>query len=485
MKKSIGVRIAAAFMLLMVFALVVIGIVHKLFLSEFYYREKQQILISSMDQVNADESVVTTDEFFNFCSENSLVFAFANSSLSDVISNSFDGQGMAGRVLGNLLAMEQENTTVLLETEKYQVIRIHDQFVGIDFLELWGTTDNDNYYIVRCAMSSMDAAADISFDFYIYVGIIMTIVSAIVIFIMAKRIVKPMKELAQLSERMSDLDFEARYESGGVDEIGILGQNFNEMSSKLERAITELRQANEQLQRDIEEKIQIDEMRKEFLSDVSHELKTPIALIQGYAEGLSDLVFEDPESMNYYCEVIVDEANKMNQLVRKLLNLNQLEFGKDQVEVDRFDLCDLIHSVIGATDILIQKSGAEVTFSTQGPVYVCADEFKIGEVVTNYLTNALNHLDGAKKVAITCEKTDGKILTRVYNTGQPIPEEELDKVWIKFYKIDKARTRAYGGSGIGLSIVKAIMDAHRQTCYARNEEDGVAFYFTLDAVEQA
>ncbi|MDO4492205.1 MAG: ATP-binding protein [Lachnospiraceae bacterium] len=485
MKKSIGVRITAAFTLLMVMALLLMGITNKLFLNQFYYLEKQQILINSMEMVSADEGVVSRDSFLNFCAENSLVFAFTNPNLGEVVSNTADAEGMAGRLLGNLLAIEEENTRIIKETEQYQLIRIHDQFLGIDFLELWGNTQQGKYYIVRCPLSSMDLAADISRRFYIYVGILVILISSIVISFMGKRIVHPIQELAELSKRMSALDFNARYTMGGEDEIGVLGENFNHMSDKLEQTITELRETNQRLQKELDEKVQIDEMRKVFLSDVSHELKTPIALIQGYAEGLSDLVFEDPESMQYYCEVIVDESNKMNQLVKKLLNLNQLEFGKDQLTRETFDLTELIRGVISSTDILIRKSEAEVVFQAEQPVFVTADEFKMEEVVSNYLTNALNHLEGERQVQISCRTEGREAIVRVFNTGKPIPEEELDKVWIKFYKVDKARTREYGGSGIGLSIVKAIMDAHGQRCYVKNEENGVAFYFTIELASES
>ncbi|MDO4617704.1 MAG: HAMP domain-containing sensor histidine kinase [Lachnospiraceae bacterium] len=479
MKKSIGARMAIAFAVLMVTALVIMGLANKLLLNRYYYSEKQEILVDSLTKLNADEEAVNTDEFNNFCSENSLVYAYTNSSLSEIITNSSDGEGMAGRLLGHLLSMDEKNTTVLEQTDSYQVTKIHDQFLGIDFLELWGTTDAGNYFIVRCPISSMDTAADISMRFFLYIGIIVTLISCIVIYFLSKRIVKPVRELAGISQRMAQLDFDARYTSGGEDEIGVLGKNFNEMSDKLEQAITELKNANTRLQKELDEKVQIEEMRTIFLSDVSHELKTPIALIQGYAEGLSDFGADDPESMEYYCEVIVDEANRMNQLVKKLLNLNQLEFGKDQLSPERFDLCELIHGKLSSTDILIQKNQAHVTFNTEGPIMVLADEFKIEEVVTNYLTNALNHLDGERQVEISCQIAGNQVITRVYNTGKPIPEDELEKVWVKFYKVDKARTRAYGGSGIGLSIVKAIMDAHKEECWVRNEENGVAFYFTL------
>ncbi len=485
MKRSIGIRITVTFVLLMVATLFLIGFASKMFLNNYYYNDKQKILIQSMELVNEDNSIVQTDDFINFCAENSLVFAYTNSNLNEIITNSSDGEGMAGRLLGNLLSIEEENTTVLKETDNYQVTEIHDQFLENDFLELWGNTDSGSYYIVRCPIDSMDAAADISLRFFIYVGILITALSCVVIYYLSRRIVQPVRELAVISQRMSGLDFDARYTSGGEDEIGTLGKNFNEMSEKLETAISDLREANTKLQQELDEKVQIEEMRTVFLSDVSHELKTPIALIQGYAEGLSDLVFDDPESMQYYCEVIVDEANKMNQLVKKLLNLNQLEFGKDQLTPERFDLCELIRGKLGSSDILIQKKEAQVSFTAEGPIVVLADEFKIEEVITNYLTNALNHLDGERRVEISCQtdQENNRVITRVFNTGNPIPEEELERVWIKFYKIDKARTRAYGGSGIGLSIVKAIMDAHKQECYVRNEEDGVAFYFTLELTD--
>ena len=144
---------------------------------------------------------------------------------------------------------------------------------------------------------------------------------------------------------MSDLDFDARYQSCAGNEIDVLGDNFNKMSRKLESTISELKSVNNKLQKDIEDKIKIDEMRKEFLDNVSHELKTPIALIQGYAEGLNENISDDPESREFYCEVIMDEAAKMNKLVKNLLTLNQLESGKDAPVMERFDIISLIRGV--------------------------------------------------------------------------------------------------------------------------------------------
>lgn len=479
MKRSIKRRIAFTFIVLMVVTLVAVSLMQWLFLGRYYFDRKQETLVESWDMINGEGDTVISNDFRRFCATNSLTYAVVTPSLNYVASNSADSAGLAGRLLGNLLGKEEANTQVLRQTESYQVIKIYDRFISMDYLELWGRLDNGNYYIVRCPITSIEDSVTQSNQFYIYIGCVMVLASAVVIWLLTRRIVKPIQELTGISKRMAALDFEARYTSGGEDEIGELGHNFNQMSDKLERAISELKSANARLQKDIEEKTQIDEMRQEFLSDVSHELKTPIALIQGYAEGLKENISDDAESRDFYCDVIIDESAKMNALVKKLLNLNQLEFGNDQLSMERFDLAELIRGVIQSSHILIEQKEAKILFQQQEPVYVWGDEFKIEEVVTNYLTNALNHLEGERVIEITCREKDGRVVTTVFNTGKPISEEDMDKIWVKFYKVDKARTREYGGSGIGLSIVRAIMDAHGQECHVKSYTNGVAFSFTL------
>ncbi len=388
---------------------------------------------------------------------------------------------------------------VISEKDNYTLQKAYDNTVGAEYLECWGKFSNGSLFIMTTPLQSIRESANISNRFLTYVIIVALIIGCIIIYFVSRQVSKPLMKLANISKKMSNLDFEARYKGKEVNEIGILGNNINVLSEKLELTISELKTANLELQKDIEEKVKIDEMRKEFLSNVSHELKTPIALIQGYAEGLLEGITEDPESMNFYCDVIVDEANKMNKMVQQLLSLNHLEFGSDQVVLERFDITDLIQGVLNASNILIEQKEANIIFMHDEPVYVWGDEFKIEEVVTNYVTNALNHLDYEKEIVITMQRKDPSpiidedgnevamanknkcVRISVFNTGDCIPEEDLNKVWIKFYKVDKARTREYGGSGIGLSIVKAIMDTHNKACGVENRENGVEFWFELDA----
>jgi signal transduction histidine kinase len=326
-------------------------------------------------------------------------------------------------------------------------------------------------------------SVSLSNRFFIFVMIIMFIVGSILTWIFSKRIANPIMELATLSKRMANLDFNAKYMSGGENEIGVLGQNFNIMSEKLENTISELKTANYELQKDIRKKEEVEAMRTEFIGNVSHELKTPIALIQGYAEGLKEGISDDPESRAFYCDVIMDEAAKMNHMVKNLLTLNQLEHGQEEVVFERFDIVEMIEGVIESSEILIQQKQAEVKLPVGRPVYVWSDEWKVEQVFRNYFSNALNHLAGENiiDIQVTRNEENGTVRVSVFNTGKNIPEEDIDQIWNKFYKVDKARTRDYGGNGIGLSIVKAIMESFHREYGVKNYENGVMFWFELDA----
>ena len=193
-------------------------------------------------------------------------------------------------------------------------------------------------------------------------------------------------------------------------------------------------------------------------------------------EGVND----DPESRDFYCDVIMDEADKMNRMVKNLLTLNQLEFGENDVQFERFDITALIRGVLQSLEILIEQKQARIMFQQEEAVYVWADEFKVEQVVRNYVNNALNHVDGERVIEIKIVKGQEQARISVFNTGLPIPKEDIGRIWEKFYKVDKARTREYGGNGIGLSIVKAIMEAFHKGYGVQNYDNGVEFWFELD-----
>ena len=376
-----------------------------------------------------------------------------------------------------------ENRTIISSNDNYTLQKVYDERLGDYYLEIWGTLDNGYSIILRTPIQGIKDNVNISTTLIKYVGGAILAVGIIAAFVVSTYITRPIKQLSNIAEKMSEMDFNARYEGSDKGEIGLLGKSMNNMSEKLEQNIAELKKANLELKKDIDKKEKLEIMRTDFLSNVSHELKTPIALIQGYAEGLKEGITDDPESMEFYCDVIMDEANKMNTMVKRLLTLNQIEFGNDEPEMERFDINELIASVADANAIIAGQKNMSIVFDNRNEHnFVWADEYKTEEVLTNYISNALNHCDGKRAIEVRTEKSEngGTITVTVYNSGKNIADEDLERIWEKFYKTDKARTREYGGNGIGLSIVKAIMDSMGQEYGVRNVSDGVEFWFNLD-----
>lgn len=375
---------------------------------------------------------------------------------------------------------KRESFTILKSTNEYVIAKIYDKGSQNYFLDLYGALDGNNTIYIRTNFAGVKESAIIANQFLGVVGILIVLLGSIVMYFVSRNFTRPIYQLANIAYRMSQLDFSVKYEDKAKDEIGVLGNSINEMSLQLEDTISSLKRANNELQRDIANKIEIDEMRKEFLSNVTHELKTPIALIQGYAEGLKENISDDQESRDFYCEVIIDEASKMNTMVKKLLTLNQLESSNNMVEFDHFDLTQVIQSVINSYGIKAEEKGVQIIFDASKPLFVWADEYMMEEVITNYISNAFNHIKDPNIIRITIEQRENDARVSIFNTGDNIPVEDIDNIWTKFYKVDKARTREYGGNGIGLSIVKAIMNAHNKKFGVNNLENGVVFWFDIE-----
>lgn len=464
-------------------------LLNNLFLEDFYMNSKKDNFMDAYEQMN--DIVSSEDENYRITSsaQNKLSEICENYGIAVVIigtNNSIVYQYGNGAELSNRLTMidfglGSDNVSIIKKTDKYIFQRYSVGEENYGYLELYGRFTNRRLFLMRTTVESIQESASLSRIFFLYVGIAVLFISVIIVYFVSEKFTRPILDLANLSERMSNFDFNVKYVSDSDDEIAVLGNSMNKLSDKLKQNILELKTANNQLKQDIAHKEEIDEMRKDFISNVSHELKTPIALIQGYAEGLHECINDDAESREFYCEVIIDEAEKMNKLVKNLLMLNQLEFGKSQPQFERFNVVMLIKGVLSALDVLMKQNDIQLIFDETQDIYVYADEFQIEGVVTNYLTNAIHYSSGRKEIKINIDKMDSQVRINVFNSGNCIPEEELEKIWVKFYKIDKARMREYGGSGIGLSIVKAIMNTHNQNCGVENEEDGVQFWFELDA----
>lgn len=457
------------------------------FLEQYYLRNKQKELKNAMLTLNAavEQGVLAEDSFdvpFERICNNGNIDIMVTGPGGNIVRSSYVETQWFMRELNDLLLNNFSAGEVLYQDEKYVVQQITDSRMQSEYLVLYGTLSDGCYVYMRTALDSIRESTAITNRFFVQIGCIAVLLCMIVIIIVSQNISRPIKDLSRISREMKELNFEAQYKPTKhiTREVDELGNNMNELSAALEHTISELKAANNQLQGDIRKKEEIDEMRKEFLSNVSHELKTPLALIRGYAEGLKEGINDDPGDIEYYCDVIMDEADKMNTMVKKLLTLNQLEFGHEVIEMTRFNVTELIQGLMQSSALLASQAGVTMELENREPVYVWGDEFKVEEVISNYLSNALHYASGEKKIRVYYTNRGECLRISVFNTGERIPEQDLDKIWIKFYKVDKARTREYGGSGIGLSIVKAIMDSFHQQCGVINHEDGVEFWLELE-----
>lgn len=454
-------------------------------LEKYYTNNKINALIRAYNSINEASNAgdITSDTFDielqKICGKYNINVLVADSDSETIKTSMSDSNFVIKHLLNNII-MGVDQKDVLRETDNYKMQIVTDVRTQTEYIEMWGILDTGYLFMIRSALEGIRDSVAISNQFLTYVGAAAIVVSALLVVWLTNRITKPILELADISERMKHLDFNAKYEGNDKTEIAVLGRNINELSEALQTTISELKTANNELLKDIERKEQIDEMRKEFLSNVSHELKTPIALIQGYAEGLKEGINDDIESREFYCDVIIDEASKMNTMVKRLLTLNQLEFGNELVNMERFDIAALIRNYVASADILIRQKGISVRMEDYGEVYVWGDEFRVEEVFMNYFTNAMNYVQGDNIIDIKIREEQQHVRISVFNTGNPIPEDSVGHIWEKFYKVDKARTREYGGSGIGLSIVKVIMESMNQKYGVVNYDNGVEFWFTLD-----
>lgn len=484
MKHSIKTQVSCRFIIILTCTIGACMIFNVLFLGSYYLLSRQIAMQNAYERLNdaATTQSLTSSEFINeirsICQKYGISVIVMNDN-NQVVASIQGDDSLKDHLLDYFINGISEQSRVIKEEQNYMLVGSQDRLSDRGFLEMWGVLDNGNVFMIQSTLENVSNSAYLANKFLFRVGLIAIIFGAFSIIIMTKQFTRPIYELVVISERMTNLDFEAKYSSRGNNEIDLLGERMNSLSDKLENTISELKTANNELIKDIEVKEKNEELRKEFLANVSHELKTPIALIQGYAEGLKEGITDDPDSMAFYCDVIVDEANKMNNLVKSLMSLNELEAGSGNVTVERFDICELIGNCIQSMDIVINKNSINLNFERTEPIYIWSDELKVEEVFRNYFTNAINHVKGEKEITVSVV-TEGDIArVSVFNTGDPIPEANLPYIWDKFYKVDKARSREYGGSGVGLSIVKAAMERLHQNYGVINKDNGVEFWFEV------
>lgn len=340
-----------------------------------------------------------------------------------------------------------------------------------NFLRLTYLLSDNSLLIIETSIAIVNTSARFNLQFYLIISLLTVLIGGIFSFFFSRWFTRPILELNQQAKAMIHLDFSHKFEYNQSDEIGLLGGNMNALSLKLEKTIVKLNE-------DLKEKEKLENMRKTFIANISHELKTPIALIKGYSEGL---LYDVNDKKDEYIDIIIDETNKMDHLVKELLEVSNLESGKVSLNFENFDLSSLIDDILYRYNKLFKDQEIKIVTNKSDIIMINADYKKTEEVITNYINNAIRHCSGEKIIEINLIKNKAKIRLSVFNTGGKIPENALESIWTSFYKVDESRSRVDHSTGLGLHIVKIIMTLHQGSYGVTNKTNGVEFYADFDS----
>ena len=348
--------------------------------------------------------------------------------------------------LRDLLDGKQPEEEILGKVQLYKDMPDFEHFNLIDRIQ------DGTYVIISQSVAPMRESIYIVQRFIIVCGLIWLVLAIIGTILLTQRMTQPLLELKNLAVAMANV------------------------------ALTALQQSNTELQKQLDKAKEVEHMRKSFLSAVSHELKTPLAIIQGYAEGLDTLNI-DKETQQRYCAVIRSETQKMDKLVKDLLNLSRLETGSFKLEQTVFDFTALAEESKARFAKALADKHILAKWELPAEMNVYGDPERIDTILTNFLSNAIDYTPVGRHIHVFADDLGKRYRICVYNEGSHIDEEYQKRIWEPFYKIDSSRARSpkrvFGGHGLGLGTVAALVKLHGETYGVRNEKDGVTFWFTI------
>jgi two-component system sensor histidine kinase VanS len=472
--------------------------IQSIFFEKFYVTQKTKELKYNVEKFKSNYTNYNSSNIFNAMSDfedrnNAKIAILENSGTLKLIQQPLVKEKQSRSSETMMLAINNwisslENYFDVLSTKKTIVYTLKHPSLYTDNLVLVSPVivygEIQDIVFVLSTLQPVGEATSVTRKYYVYVYIAAVVLIGILSLIYSKMISKPLISLNSTASRISELDFSAKCQITSNDEIGSLGKTLNFLSEKLGLTLNELKTANEKLKSDIEKEKQLEKMRKEFIASVSHELKTPISLIEGYAEGLKDGIPKG-DDIGYYLDVIIDESKNMNSLVCDMMDLSQLESGNFKLNMSQFNIFEFISSIYKKHLNSINDKHLKLDIpATLRNVVVNGDPYRLEEVVNNLISNAIRHTPINKTISITLNEQADRMLIQVENEGSFIEKEDLDRIWDKFYKVDKSGNKHLGGTGLGLSIVKNILFLHKSNFGVLNTNLGVCFYFTLDIISK-
>ncbi len=373
-----------------------------------------------------------------------------------------------------------EENYYVTATEDYRDFTSATNVVINRWITLAGLLKDDVAVTIETASQPISEVASLALSFFILVSMGAIVIGIVLMMWLSPKLSAPVYEMSRAAKLMSNQDFSIKCNTQvAVEEYAELAESINRMSDEMQKYVSDLEEANANLKKDIVEKERLEQARKTLFSNLSHDLKTPIAIISGYAEGLKGGMAQTPGDIQDYCEVISDEADRMQNIIVRMLELNRLQSGSIPLEFESFDICETMDYLISTFSLYAENRTVSVEKDYPESLYVYSDYTSVEQTLTNLLQNAISHNIDGGRIKISISVSGQQILLSMFNTCEPISKDELPKLWDSFYRVDRSRTRSGGESGLGLAIVKGNMELLEQPYGVRLEPGGIVFWLKL------
>ncbi|WP_432665781.1 HAMP domain-containing sensor histidine kinase [Wukongibacter baidiensis] len=474
--RSIKMKWMLAIVILLTILIGAMILVNSIFLEKYYIFKNKSTFVEEYEELLEEHRGISDDKFLDILrSHNSITgykYLVVNEKYDTVLSSSPEFKK------GDRLRLPKEFKEFIEINQK----KLEEGHIFYDALK---NNENENYHITLAAKLRKDhfllitkplqqvrENVAIANDFFIMIGIGVLIIGVVLSNFMSRRIVRPILEITDITSKIAHLDFSERYHGALKDEVGILGKSINTISEKLHSTISDLKQANDDLQGEIQ-------LQKRFLASVSHEFKTPVGLIRGYTESLHLGMAKDTEEAKEFTSIILQETDRLNRLISDIIFLMHVDSGVFQMTMRDFDLSKSIKEVASKFSQMPSDKPFELQIDIPPSLQVLGDEGRLIQVLENLISNGIRHVNSGGILKISAEQKNNVVKVAVYNSGEEIPEEHLSHLFNAFYSAQDSRSRNKGGTGLGLSVVNSIIQKHKGQCGVFNKENGVVFWFTL------
>lgn len=440
-------------------------------LPNYYHKYKKMTIENQLDSIVNNVPKLDINNIEEYLGQISF-----NNNANIVVTDEYGNVIYFTNVLqkGLVTIPKKEDLSHFKNIEKTNTRSVYTSYRKIKF---YNSEEKYNLYLTA-PLQPVSEASKVLFLLIPYIGLVVILISVIGGLIYSKVISKPLISMNKVAKEMAKLDFTKKCTVKGEDEIGELSQSLNDLSNNLRISMEELQRANEQLLDDIAKEREIEKKRREFIATISHELKTPITILKGQIEGmLSNIgIYKDRDK---YLKRNLEVLNDMEYMVKETLEISKLESQGFKPRKEQVSLSKIVEECIYNISFIAKRKNIFIDKNINEDLFVHGDSKLLKKVVNNIITNAINHSPESEKVYANLHEEKDEIVLKVENTGIYIEENELKEIFKPFYRIEKSRNRKSGGSGLGLYIVKMILDAHNGKYSISNNEKGVEFKLCL------